>query len=103
MNNWCICWFFMHILMKCMVQEAKSPVKYLVRQHCTEGFNSGVKGLMNPFKTKCMLLNLKTKFVPHSKHFSSRLFVIWDRSSCLFCDKYKTNKFIVGKMHVLRF
>jgi hypothetical protein len=34
------------MLAKCMVQEAKSPDKNIVRQRCAGGFNSGVKGLM---------------------------------------------------------
>jgi hypothetical protein len=39
------------MLTNCTVEEAKSPVKILVRQRCAEGYNSGVKSLILDFFT----------------------------------------------------
>jgi hypothetical protein len=44
-NNWCICWFFHAYIKEMHGSRSKIPSKNLVRQRCTEGFNSGFKGL----------------------------------------------------------
>ena len=40
---------------------------------CCSWRTCDVERNINPLKTKCRLLSLKTQFVPRSKHFSSRL------------------------------
>jgi hypothetical protein len=51
------------MLMRCTVQEAKSPVKNLVRQRCAEGFNSGFKGLILSVKLEIISRGTSPLFI----------------------------------------
>jgi hypothetical protein len=59
---------------------------------------------INPLKPKRRLLYLKTQSVPRCKHFhlgykNQSVYAVSGTSRCLFSDKYKTQKYSVGRAY----
>jgi hypothetical protein len=56
MNNWCICWFFTHILTKCTVQEAKFPEKISSGSVARRDLIPALKGYVSSKQSTCAVL-----------------------------------------------
>jgi hypothetical protein len=84
---------FTHILTKCTFQEAKSPVKDLVRQRCAEGFNSGFKRV----NTLIYLHYLTTSCVSTYKNFT----LIFTDSASLYWRSLQLKDGLVKSLEVI--